>query len=58
MTSVKPEEILVVIRIPATYAGAKFYFEKVADRNGVYAGIRFTQTLTTCSRCIAKGHYY
>jgi xanthine dehydrogenase YagS FAD-binding subunit len=33
MTSVKPEEILVAIRIPATYAGAKFYFEKVADRN-------------------------
>jgi len=33
MTSVKPEEILVAIRIPATYAGANFYFEKVADRN-------------------------
>ena len=24
---------LVAIRIPATYAGANFYFEKVADRN-------------------------
>jgi hypothetical protein len=32
--------------------------EKVADRSGLYAGLRFTQTLTTCSRCIAKGHYY
>jgi len=32
--------------------------EKVADRKGVFAGIRFTQTLTTCSRCIARGHYY
>jgi xanthine dehydrogenase YagS FAD-binding subunit len=33
MTSTKPEEILVAIRIPATYANANFYFEKVADRN-------------------------
>ena len=32
--------------------------ERVADRQGVYAGLRFTQTLTTCSRCIAKGRYY
>jgi xanthine dehydrogenase YagS FAD-binding subunit len=33
MTSVKPEEILVAIRIPAAFANAYFYFEKVADRN-------------------------
>jgi xanthine dehydrogenase YagS FAD-binding subunit len=33
MTSTKPEEILVAIRIPATFANAYFYFEKVADRN-------------------------
>lgn len=33
MTVLKPEELLVAIRIPATWAGAKFYFEKVADRN-------------------------
>jgi xanthine dehydrogenase YagS FAD-binding subunit len=33
MTSVKPEEILIAIRIPATFANAYFYFEKVADRN-------------------------
>ncbi|MDB5459505.1 MAG: hypothetical protein JWO72_1246 [Caulobacteraceae bacterium] len=32
--------------------------ERVADRQGVYAGVRFTQTLTTCSRCLAKGRYY
>ncbi len=32
MTVVKPEELLVAIRIPNTWAGAKFYFEKVADR--------------------------
>jgi xanthine dehydrogenase YagS FAD-binding subunit len=32
MTVVKPEELLVAIRIPNKWAGAKFYFEKVADR--------------------------
>jgi xanthine dehydrogenase YagS FAD-binding subunit len=33
MTSTRPEEILVAIRIPATFASSYFYFEKVADRN-------------------------
>lgn len=33
MTVVKPEELVVAIRIPNKWAGAKFYFEKVADRN-------------------------
>jgi xanthine dehydrogenase YagS FAD-binding subunit len=33
MTSTKPEELLVAIRIPASFAGSYFYFEKVADRN-------------------------
>lgn len=33
MTITKPEELLVAVRIPNTWAGAKFYFEKVADRN-------------------------
>jgi xanthine dehydrogenase YagS FAD-binding subunit len=33
MTVVKPDELLVAIRIPNKWAGAKFYFEKVADRN-------------------------
>lgn len=32
MTVLKPNEILTAIRIPATWAGASFYFEKVADR--------------------------
>ena len=32
MTSVQPEEMLTAIRIPKTWAGARFYFEKVADR--------------------------
>ncbi len=33
MTSVKPEEVLTAIRIPKTFSGASFYFEKVTDRN-------------------------
>jgi xanthine dehydrogenase YagS FAD-binding subunit len=33
MTVLKPDELLVAIRIPNKWAGAKFYFEKVADRN-------------------------
>ena len=32
MTAREPNEILTAIRIPSTWAGAKFYFEKVADR--------------------------
>jgi len=33
MTQVKENELLVAIRIPKTFAGAHFYFEKVTDRN-------------------------
>jgi xanthine dehydrogenase YagS FAD-binding subunit len=33
MTVLKPGELLTTIRIPATMAGAQFYFEKVRDRN-------------------------
>lgn len=33
MTSLGRREILTSIRIPAKWAGKKFYFEKVADRN-------------------------
>ncbi len=29
----EPGDLLVAVRIPATWAGAKFYFEKVRDRN-------------------------
>src|SRR6185437_15304908 len=32
LTSARPEEILVAIRLPKTWAGSNFYFEKVADR--------------------------
>ncbi len=32
MTVLKPGELLTAIRIPATWAGAQFYFEKIRDR--------------------------
>lgn len=32
MTAMQPEDLLVAIRLPGEWAGAKFYFEKVADR--------------------------
>jgi xanthine dehydrogenase YagS FAD-binding subunit len=33
MTKLAPNELLVAVRIPSTWAGARFYFEKVRDRN-------------------------
>jgi xanthine dehydrogenase YagS FAD-binding subunit len=33
MTVLEPEDLLVAVRLPAAWAGASFYFEKVADRN-------------------------
>jgi len=33
MTALRRRELLTAIRIPATWAGAQFYFEKVRDRN-------------------------
>jgi xanthine dehydrogenase YagS FAD-binding subunit len=33
MTVLKPGELLTAVRLPKAWAGAKFYFEKVADRN-------------------------
>ncbi|MFP3948245.1 MAG: FAD binding domain-containing protein [Longimicrobiales bacterium] len=32
MTVLEPEDLLVAVRLPATWAGARFRFEKVADR--------------------------
>jgi len=33
LTMLQPGDVLTAIRIPKTFAGAKFYFEKVADRH-------------------------
>src|SRR5438552_5369814 len=51
MTALRPGELLTTIRIPATWAGAQFYFEKVRDRNvwdfplvNVASAIKFSGT--------------
>ena len=33
MTALEDDEILTAVRVPAKWAGKRFYFEKVADRN-------------------------
>ena len=33
MTDIGPGDVMTAVRIPSTWAGAAFYFEKVADRN-------------------------
>ncbi len=33
MTSLEPGEILTAVQLPGSWAGQRFYFEKVADRN-------------------------
>lgn len=33
MTDISPGDIMTAVRLPAAWAGASFYFEKVADRN-------------------------
>jgi xanthine dehydrogenase YagS FAD-binding subunit len=33
MTVLEPGDLLTAVRIPATWAGSRFYFEKVRDRN-------------------------
>jgi xanthine dehydrogenase YagS FAD-binding subunit len=51
MTVLRPGELLTAIRIPATWAGAQFYFEKIRDRNvwdfplvNVASAIKFSGT--------------
>jgi xanthine dehydrogenase YagS FAD-binding subunit len=51
MTVLGPGELLTAIRIPSTWAGAQFYFEKVRDRNvwdfplvNVASAIKFSGT--------------
>jgi xanthine dehydrogenase YagS FAD-binding subunit len=61
MTVLRPGELLTTIRIPATWAGAQFYFEKVRDRNvwdfplvNVASAIKFSGTTIQAAR-IAVG---
>jgi xanthine dehydrogenase YagS FAD-binding subunit len=62
MTVLRPDDILVAIRIPNTWAGANFYFEKVADRKtwdfalvNIAAAIRVTDDTISDLRIAAGG---
>ena len=62
LTATKPEEILTAIRLPKTWAGANFYFEKVTDRNAwdfplvnVAAAIRVNNGTIADSRIVVGG---
>lgn len=32
--------------------------ETIGDRSGIYGGLRITQTLTTCDRCLVRGRHF
>ena len=62
MTVLQPGEILTAIRIPNTWAGASFYFEKVADRKtwdfplvNVAAAMRISNGTIEDIRIVAGG---
>jgi xanthine dehydrogenase YagS FAD-binding subunit len=62
MTVVEPGEILTTIRVPNTWAGASFYFEKVADRNtwdfalvNIAAALRIADGVIQDARIAAGG---
>lgn len=59
MTALRPGEILTEVRIPATWAGAQFHFEKVADRQvwdfallSIAAAFRMQEGRITDSRLV------
>jgi len=61
LTSTRPDEILTAIRIPNTFAGSNFYFEKVTDRNAwdfalvnVAAAIKVTGGMVADSRIVVN----
>jgi xanthine dehydrogenase YagS FAD-binding subunit len=62
MTVLQPDDILTAIRIPATWAGASFYFEKVADRNtwdfalvNIAAALKVSNGVIEDARIVAGG---
>ena len=59
MTALQPGELLTAIRIPATWAGAQFYFEKVRDRQvwdfplvNVASAIKFSNGKVDAARIV------
>ncbi len=55
MNILRPGDLLTAIRIPATWAGAKFYFEKVRDRNvWDFALVNVASAMTTSGSTIEQ----
>ena len=55
MTILRPGDLLTAIRIPSTWAGAKFYFEKVRDRNvWDFALVSVASAMTTSGNTIER----
>jgi xanthine dehydrogenase YagS FAD-binding subunit len=55
MTILRPGDLLTAIRIPSTWAGAKFYFEKVRDRSvWDFALVNVASAMTTSGNNIDK----
>src|SRR5213594_4452286 len=59
MTVLQPGELLTAIRVPATWAGAEFYFEKVRDRQvwdfplvNVASAIKFSNGKVDAARIV------
>jgi len=59
MTTLQPGELLTSIRVPATWAGAQFYFEKVRDRQvwdfplvNVASAIKFSNGKVDAARIV------
>lgn len=55
MTILRPGDLLTAIRIPSTWAGAQFYFEKVRDRNvWDFALVNVASAMTTSGGTISR----
>ena len=62
MTVLEPEDLLTAIRIPDTWAGAAFYFEKTADRGSwdfplanIASAAKITNGMIEDIRIVANG---
>jgi xanthine dehydrogenase YagS FAD-binding subunit len=62
MTALRPGEVLTAVRIPSSWAGSRFYFEKVADRNvwdfalvSIASAMRIEDGIISDSRIVCGG---
>ncbi|MCI0516261.1 MAG: FAD binding domain-containing protein, partial [Woeseiaceae bacterium] len=62
MTALRPGEVLTAVRLPSSWAGSRFYFEKVAGRNvwdfalvSIAAALKLDDGIVTDSRIVCGG---